>query len=40
MQNSSLDASALLALGWKGCFTAEEGLAHTLAILKGIVGMR
>ena len=40
MQNSSLDASALLALGWKGCFTAEEGLAHTLAILKGLMGMR
>jgi hypothetical protein len=34
MANSSLDNSRLSALGWKGCFDAETGFAHTLQILK------
>ncbi len=37
MSNSSLEASNLLGLGWKGCFNAEEGLAHTVEILKEII---
>ncbi len=36
MSNSSLDAESLLALGWKGAFDAETGLAHTVAILQGL----
>lgn len=34
MNNSSLEANRLLDLGWKGCFDAETGLAHTVRILK------
>lgn len=34
MKNSSLEESRLLALGWKGCFDANEGLNHTVSILK------
>lgn len=36
MSNSSLEATSLLALGWRGCFTAEEGLKHTVQILREI----
>lgn len=36
MNNSSLDSSELLALGWKGIFDAECGFAHTVRILKEI----
>lgn len=35
MDNSSLDSTKLEALGWKGVFTAEEGLSHTVRILRG-----
>lgn len=38
MENSSLDASMLIDLGWRGCFTAEEGLSHTVQIIKEIEG--
>lgn len=38
MQNSSLEAANLLALGWKGCFNAEEGLRHTVEILMETFG--
>lgn len=34
MQNSSLDSTKLQALGWNGCFSAKEGLSHTVAILR------
>ncbi len=34
MQNSSLEADSLMKLGWRGCFDADEGLSHTVAILK------
>ena len=34
MYNSSLDSTSLLKLGWKGYFTAEEGVEHTVTILK------
>lgn len=34
MDNSSLDSSKLEKLGWKGQFSATEGLKHTVAILK------
>ena len=34
MDNSSLDSSALIKLGWKGMFDAETGLSHTVEILK------
>ena len=37
MRNSSLEATSLLGLGWKGCFNAEEGLKHTVEILKEII---
>ena len=37
MKNSSLEATKLLDLGWKGCFNAEEGLKHTVEILKEII---
>lgn len=36
MSNSSLESESLLALGWSGCFNAEEGLTHTVQILKDI----
>lgn len=35
MDNSSLDSSKLEALGWSGKIGAEEGLSHTVCILKG-----
>ncbi len=34
MDNSSLNSDKLLALGWQGVFSAEEGLAHTVDILR------
>ena len=34
MNNSSLDASKLLALGWKGLFPAERGFIHTIRIIR------
>ena len=34
MINSSLDGGELLNLGWKGRFAAEEGLSHTVQILR------
>ena len=37
MRNSSLEATSLLGLGWKGCFNAEDGLAHTVEILKEVI---
>ncbi len=36
MSNSSLESTALLGLGWKGCFDAETGLSHTVSILKAL----
>ena len=33
MQNSSLLSDDLLSLGWKYCFDAEDGFAHTIRIL-------
>jgi len=36
MLNSSLDSESLMALGWRGLFTAERGFAHTVEILKRI----
>ena len=38
MINSSLDASRLLSLGWKGCFDAEEGFGHTVQMLREMYG--
>lgn len=37
MSNSSLDSSALINLGWTGCFDAETGFNHTVEILKEIL---
>ncbi len=37
MNNSSLDSTDLLALGWKGLFDAERGFSHTISILKELV---
>lgn len=34
MQNSSLDSTRLEALGWEGQFSAEEGISHTVQILR------
>ena len=34
MSNSSLDGTSLLNLGWRGCFDAETGFAHTVEILR------
>lgn len=34
MSNSSLDSSKLRTLGWKGCFSAENGFEHTINLLK------
>ena len=38
MLNSSLESESLQALGWKGCFNAEEGFGHTVKILKEVYG--
>lgn len=37
MSNSSLDATNLQALGWKGLFDAKRGFSHTVSILKEII---
>ena len=37
MDNSSLDSRKLENLGWKGLFSAERGLGHTVAILKELI---
>lgn len=37
MSNSSLEAKSLMELGWKGCFSAKEGLSHTVSILKEVL---
>ena len=37
MSNSSLESGNLQGLGWKGCFDAETGFAHTVAILKAVL---
>jgi nucleoside-diphosphate-sugar epimerase len=34
MNDSSIDSSSLLALGWNGCFDAKMGFYHTVEILK------
>lgn len=36
MENSSLDSTKLEGLGWKGIFSAEEGLSSTVEILRNI----
>ncbi|MBR5336719.1 MAG: NAD-dependent epimerase/dehydratase family protein [Lachnospiraceae bacterium] len=38
MKNSSLDATELESLGWKGQFDAGRGFAHTVEIIKEIKG--
>ena len=40
MSNSSLDSGELLALGWKGIFTAERGFSHTVAVIRELDQMR
>lgn len=35
MDNSSLDSSSLLELGWEGLFPLKDGVEHTLRILQG-----
>ncbi|MBE6939613.1 MAG: NAD-dependent epimerase/dehydratase family protein [Ruminococcaceae bacterium] len=37
MDNSSLDSEKLLALGWRGIFDHETGLAHTVQVLKELL---
>ena len=37
MLNSSLNSDSLMALGWRGLFTAERGFTHTVEIIKGII---
>ena len=37
MNNSSLDSSELLSLGWESIFDAERGFSHTIKILKEII---
>lgn len=37
MSNSSLEADSLLKIGWTGHFDANEGIAHTISILKEII---
>lgn len=34
MQNSSLDSSSLIKLGWHGLFDAKNGFAHTIRVIK------
>ena len=36
MQNSSLDATHLMNLGWKGCFDSKTGFSNTITILREI----
>ena len=37
MSNSSLESKSLLETGWKGMFGADEGLEHTVRILKDAI---
>ena len=37
MSNSSLNSTKLESLGWRGLFSPEEGLAHTVDILKSVL---
>lgn len=37
MSNSSLESKNLIALGWEGCFDANEGFAHTVEILRTLL---
>ena len=37
MSNSSLESTALEGLGWKGIFGAEEGLEHTVEVMKAVI---
>lgn len=37
MDNSSLDSSKLEALNWEGKFSAQEGLSHTVEIIRDII---
>lgn len=37
MENSSLDSTKLMSLGWKGLLSAEDGLAHTVKILSQMI---
>lgn len=39
MSNSSLDSKGLIELNWQGCFKAEDGLKHTVKILKDAYGI-
>ncbi|MBQ8994540.1 MAG: NAD-dependent epimerase/dehydratase family protein [Oscillospiraceae bacterium] len=39
MLNSSLDSTELEKIGWRGLFDAEEGIEHTIAILKEIANV-
>ena len=39
MSNSSLESTSLTGLGWRGCFDAEAGFAHTVQILKETYGL-
>lgn len=36
MENSSLDASSLLTIGWRPSFNKLEGIEHTYCIMKGV----
>ena len=36
MDNSSLDSSELIELGWNGCFDLRKGVEHTLSIMEGL----
>ena len=36
MDNSSLDSTALMELGWRGLFSARKGFAHTVEILRSM----
>lgn len=38
MKNSSLECKNLIDLGWRGLFTAEKGLTHTVKIIREIYG--
>lgn len=35
MDNSSLDSSELLSLGWKGCYSLKKGVDHTITTIQG-----
>lgn len=37
MQNSSLDSTKLISLGWRGLLSAEDGFAHTVQILSQMI---